>query len=198
MPLDFNKAKFIRSYNSVEQIKTKVVPQFAFIGRSNVGKSSLINAICQKKDLAKTSSVPGKTQLINFFNIDDHLFFVDLPGYGYAKVSKKKRDAFEGLISDYLKKSEQLYVVFVLVDASIPPQRIDLEFLHWCGLNEVPVSIVFTKTDKKKAAKVREHIASFIKEVSAFWNEMPLMFETSSNKKKGLDDLQNWISDQFA
>lgn len=197
MPLDFNKAKFIRSYNSVEQIKTKVVPQFAFIGRSNVGKSSLINALCQKKDLAKTSSVPGKTQLLNFFQIDERLHFVDLPGYGYAKVSKKKRETFEGLISDYLKKSEQLYVVFVLVDASIPPQRIDLEFLHWCGLNEVPVSVVFTKTDKKKANKVKENISSFIKELSAIWNEMPIMFETSSNKKDGLDDLKGWISDQF-
>lgn len=197
MPLDFNTAKFIRSYNSVDQIKNKAIPHFAFIGRSNVGKSSLINALCGIKDLAKTSSVPGKTQLINAFGVGDHLQLIDLPGYGYAKVSKKKREVFEGLISDYLCKSEQLYIVFVLVDASIPPQKIDLEFLHWCGLNEVPVGIVFTKTDKKKANKVKENVADFIREISAFWNELPVIFETSSTKKKGLDELAEWIEDQF-
>lgn len=194
MTMEFNKAKFLRSYSSVTQIKNDKIAQFAFIGRSNVGKSSLINALCSKKDMAKTSSVPGKTQLINFFTIEDGVHLVDLPGYGYAKVSKKKREDFEGLISDYLMKSENLFVVFVLVDASIPPQQIDLDFINWCGMNRIPVSVVFTKMDKKKPNQVSKNINQFQVELSQIWDEMPLLFETSSNKKKGIEELQEWIS----
>ncbi len=193
MPMDFNKAKFYKSFGSVDQIKNNHLPEFAFIGRSNVGKSSLINALCEQKKLAKTSSNPGKTQLINFFEVEERLFLVDLPGYGYAKVSKSKRELFEGIISDYLVKSSNLFVVFVLVDASIPPQNIDLDFINWCGQFKVPISVVFTKTDKRKAKQIQKNTDDFIRAVSLNWAELPLFFETSSNKKEGLDNLVNWI-----
>ena len=198
MPLEFNKAKFIRSYGSVEQIKNKGKAEFAFIGRSNVGKSSLINALCSKKNLAKTSSVPGKTQLINFFEVEDALYLVDLPGYGYAKVSKKLREQFEGIIAEYLVKSPNLFVVFVLIDASIPPQKIDLDFINWCGKFKVPISIVFTKTDKKKSKQVEQNISKFEQALSLSWAEMPTEFLTSSTKKEGLDSLQNWIEESIS
>ncbi|HCD68540.1 MAG TPA: YihA family ribosome biogenesis GTP-binding protein, partial [Bacteroidetes bacterium] len=159
--MNFGKAKFFRSYSHVDQIKDSKTPEFAFIGRSNVGKSSLINAMTMKRDMAKTSAKPGKTQLINFFNIEHHLSLVDLPGYGYAKVSKKLREQFEGLITEYLIQSENLFIVFVLIDAAIPPQRIDLEFLEWCGSNKVPVGIVFTKTDKKKPKETEANMRAF-------------------------------------
>ncbi|MFY0644584.1 MAG: YihA family ribosome biogenesis GTP-binding protein [Bacteroidia bacterium] len=193
MPLEFKKAKFIRSYGSVEQIKNSGRAEFAFIGRSNVGKSSLINALCSNKNLAKTSSVPGKTQLINFFEVEEKIYLVDLPGYGYAKVSKKLREQFEGIISEYLIKSQNLYVVFVLVDASIPPQKIDLDFINWCGKFKVPIAVVFTKTDKKKGKQVESNISKFEQALSLSWEEIPVEFFTSSTKKEGLEEIQQWI-----
>ncbi len=196
MTLAFDKAKFIRSYSSVVQINNKIKPEFAFIGRSNVGKSSLINAIASKKDMAKTSAKPGKTQLINFFGVEEHLYLVDLPGYGYAKVSKKRREEFEGLITDYLLRSQNLFIVFVLVDAAIPPQRIDLEFLEWCGVHRVPVGVVFTKTDKRKARETEKNMNNFEKELSKYYAELPVMFETSSNTKHGVETLKQWIEEQ--
>lgn len=197
MPLDFNKAKFNRSYNSVEQIKKDHLPQFAFIGRSNVGKSSLINALCSRKDLAKTSSLPGKTQLINFFTVEDRLTLVDLPGYGYAKVSKKKREDFEGIISEYLLKSENLFIVFVLIDGSIPPQKIDMDFINWCGFHRVPLGLIFTKIDKKKPKQVKKNIEDFMAELERSWEHIPIYFQTSSNKKTGLEDLKEWIEESI-
>jgi GTP-binding protein len=197
MTLDFDKAKFIRSYSSVHQINNKGFPEFAFIGRSNVGKSSLINALAKKKDMAKTSAKPGKTQLINFFDVQSHLFLVDLPGYGYAKVSKKQREEFEGLITDYLLRSQNLYIVFVLVDAAIPPQRIDLEFLEWCGVHRVPVGIAFTKTDKRKAKETEKNMAAFEQALSKYFADLPVIFETSSNTKNGIETLKNWIEEQI-
>ncbi|MBR9860910.1 YihA family ribosome biogenesis GTP-binding protein [bacterium] len=197
MPLQFNKAKFTKSYSNTEEITNKAVPQFAFIGRSNVGKSSLINAITERKDLAKTSSVPGKTQLLNFFRVDDQLFLVDLPGYGYAKVSKKKREVFEGLISDYILKSEHLFVLFILIDAAIPPQQIDMDFVNWCGFHRVPIALIFTKTDKKKAKQTEKNINDFQMELSQAWDDMPLMFQTSSKTKAGIEEIQTWIEAQI-
>ena len=197
MPMDFNKAKFIRSYSDARQIKASGLPEFAFIGRSNVGKSSLINALCNRKDLAKTSSVPGKTQLINFFGVGDRIHLVDLPGYGYAKVSKKKREDFEGIISDYLLKSPNLYIVFVLIDASIPPQRIDLDFIQWCGFHRVPIGIVFTKTDKKKGKQVPQNRDALLAHIGQNWEELPIYFETSATKKQGMEELIHWIDTQL-
>ena len=194
MTLDFEKAKFIRSYSSVHQIIDKGKAEFAFIGRSNVGKSSLINSVTGKKDMAKTSSKPGKTQLINFFGVEHYLNLVDLPGYGYAKVSKKLREDFEGLITEYLLHSKNLYLVFVLVDASIPPQRIDLEFLEWCGVHRVPLGIIFTKTDKKKGKGVEKNMSAFEAELSKYFEELPVTFETSSKSNRGIDTLKEWIT----
>ncbi len=194
--MDFSKAMFDRSYGSVHQITNNTKPQFAFIGRSNVGKSSLINALTSKKDMAKTSSKPGKTQLINFFDVEGLVNLVDLPGYGYAKVSKKLREQFEGLITEYLLHSESLFIVFVLIDAAIPPQKIDLEFLEWCGVHRVPVGIVFTKTDKKKPKQTEANMAAFEKELTKYFVELPVTFETSANTKRGVEVLGEWISEQ--
>ena len=193
----FSKATFLRSYSGVGQIKEATVPEFAFIGRSNVGKSSLINALTSKKDMAKTSSKPGKTQLINFFTIEDRVHLVDLPGYGYAKVSKKLREEFEGLITEYLLGSEGLFIVFVLIDAAIPPQRIDLEFIAWCGEHRVPIGIVFTKTDKKKPKQTEAHMTAFETEIGQFFEELPVIFETSANSKHGIKELGDWINEQM-
>ncbi|MEY2924282.1 MAG: hypothetical protein RLZZ337_830 [Bacteroidota bacterium] len=193
--MDFSKARFLQSYSSVHQIKNSVKPEFAFIGRSNVGKSSLINAVVSKKDMAKTSAKPGKTQLINFFGVEDQAIFVDLPGYGYAKVSKKQREEFEGLITEYLLHSQNLYIVFVLIDAAIPPQRIDLEFLEWCGVHRVPVGVVFTKTDKRKPKETEKNMRAFETELAKYYEQLPVIFETSSNTKYGMEALQNWIAE---
>jgi GTP-binding protein len=194
--VNFGKAKFFRSYSHVDQIKDSKTPEFAFIGRSNVGKSSLINAMTMKRDMAKTSAKPGKTQLINFFNIEHHLSLVDLPGYGYAKVSKKLREQFEGLITEYLIQSENLFIVFVLIDAAIPPQRIDLEFLEWCGSNQVPVGIVFTKTDKKKPKETEANMRAFEAQLDLYFEELPVTFETSASTKHGVETLGAWIAEQ--
>jgi len=195
--VNFGKAKFLRSYGAVQQIVDSTTPEFAFIGRSNVGKSSLINALTMKKDMAKTSAKPGKTQLINFFNIENHVSLVDLPGYGYAKVSKKLREEFEGLITDYLLRSQNLFIVFVLIDAAIPPQRIDLEFMEWCGVHRVPVGIVFTKTDKKKPKVTEANMKAFEEQLVKYFAELPVTFETSANTKRGVETLGNWIAEQI-
>ena len=195
--VNFGKAKFKRSYSAVQQITDSKTPEFAFIGRSNVGKSSLINALTMKKDMAKTSAKPGKTKLINFFDIEHHVSLVDLPGYGYAKVSKKLREEFEGLITDYLLRSENLFIVFVLIDSAIPPQRIDLEFLEWCGVHRVPVGIIFTKTDKKKRKQTEKNMTDFETELSKYFAELPVVFETSANTKRGVETLGEWITEQI-
>lgn len=194
--MDFNRAHFIRSYGSVHDIKNKQLPEFAFIGRSNVGKSSLINALTERKDLAKTSSKPGKTQSINHFNVENRLYLSDLPGYGYAKVSKKLREQFEGLITEYILRSETLYIVFVLIDAAIPPQQIDIDFLNWCGFHRVPVGVVFTKTDKRKPKDTEKNMQVFESELARNWEDMPVIFETSSTTNHGIEVLKNWIVEQ--
>lgn len=194
--MDFKRAKFVKSYGSVHQIKNSHIPEFAFIGRSNVGKSSLINALVERNSLAKTSSKPGKTQSINHFSIEDRIFLTDLPGYGYAKVSKKLREQFEGLITEYLLESELLFIVFVLIDAAIPPQQIDLDFINWCGTHRVPVGLVFTKTDKRKPKQTEKNMLAFEAELSKTWEDLPITFETSSTTKRGIDVLRNWITEQ--
>jgi GTP-binding protein len=170
-------------------------PEYAFIGRSNVGKSSLINMLMQRKDLAKTSGTPGKTQLINHFTINDSWYLVDLPGYGYAKVPKGHRNAFEKMISDYLLTRPNLVNVFVLIDSRLSPQKIDLEFMEWLGESELPFSMVFTKLDKLKKMEREKNIDSYNQKMLEAWHELPVQFSTSSTIGAGRDDLLAYIDE---
>lgn len=168
-------------------------PEFAFIGRSNVGKSSLINMLTGQKKLAKTSSTPGKTQLINHFDINNEWYLVDLPGYGFAKVSKSKRATFEQFISDYLLERPTLVNTFVLLDSRLEPQKIDLEFMNWCGEKGIPFSMVFTKIDKLSSSALQKNLAAYRKEMLKYWEELPPVFTTSSESSFGKEKLLNYI-----
>lgn len=183
-------SKFLKSFTAWKDMPLDKRPEFAFIGRSNVGKSSLINMLCNRKELAKTSSVPGKTQLINRFLINEAWCIVDLPGYGFAKVNSKKKARFGEMIAEYLLNREQLLQVMVLVDLRIPPQAIDQEFMQWCGENSIPFMIVFTKADKLSAAQLEmsiEHQKAALHQNG--WEELPPMLVTSSRKRSGKDEL---------
>ena len=168
-------------------------PEYAFIGRSNVGKSSLINMLTGVKGLAKTSGRPGKTQLINHFLINNEWYLVDLPGYGYAKRSKKEIEKLDQMIRGYILQREQLVNVFVLVDIRLEAQKIDLEFIEWLGLSSVPFSIVFTKADKLSAAKVSASVEAYKKVLLETWEELPPMFVTSAEKRQGRDEVLDYI-----
>lgn len=172
-----------------------VLPEYAFIGRSNVGKSSLINMLCQRKSLAKVSSTPGKTQLINHFLINDNWYLADLPGYGYAKVSKVKRTKFHNFTLDYLRNRENLMCTFVLVDSRIKPQTIDLEFFEFCGTKKIPFVIVFTKFDKLKKTEKEKNIALYQEKLLESWNALPPMFFTSAVKGTGRDEILDFIAE---
>lgn len=167
--------------------------EYAFIGRSNVGKSSLINMLCNHKGLAKTSATPGKTLLINHFIINDEWYLVDLPGYGYAKRSKTERQKLEQMISSYILQREQLVNVFVLIDIRLEPQQIDLEFIDWLGSSQIPFSIVFTKADKLSTTKAKANVEKYMEKLSESWEEMPPYFITSSEKKTGRDEVLDYI-----
>ncbi len=168
-------------------------PEYAFIGRSNVGKSSLINMLTNHKGLAKTSATPGKTLLINHFIINNEWYLVDLPGYGFAKRSKKEVQKLEQMISGYILQREQLVNVFLLVDVRLEPQKIDLEFIQWLGDSSVPFAIVFTKADKLSASKVSQNVEAYKKVLSETWEELPPIFVTSSDKKQGRDEVLDYI-----
>ncbi|MCV9387714.1 ribosome biogenesis GTP-binding protein YihA/YsxC [Reichenbachiella ulvae] len=168
-------------------------PEYAFIGRSNVGKSSLINMLTNKTSLAKTSGKPGKTQLINHFLINDHWYLVDLPGYGWAQVSKKLKEDWQKMTQQYLTKRENLVNVFVLIDSRIPPQAIDLEFIHWMGENGIPFSIIFTKADKPGSKKILSNISTFKNELKKNWDELPPNFVSSSAQKVGQKEILDYI-----
>ena len=168
-------------------------PEYAFIGRSNVGKSSLINMLTGVKGLAKTSGRPGKTQLINHFLINNEWYLVDLPGYGYARTSKSSRSQWSTMMRDYFLHREELTNVFVLIDSRIPPQRIDLEFINFLGTNGVPLAIVFTKTDKEKQREVMANVKAMKQSLSEMWDELPTMFLTSSLTGYGRDSLLDSI-----
>ena len=187
------KATFVGSFNNETECPKVEIPEFAFIGRSNVGKSSLINLVTNRKDLAKTSQTPGKTQKLNFFLIDDTWHLVDLPGYGYAKVSKTMRSDFEKMIQYYFKNREQLYCTFLLIDASISPQKMDIEFANWLGQHQVPFVIVFTKVDKAKALEIKKNIDKFNGELLQTWTTLPQSFKTSSERKIGQRELMDFI-----
>jgi GTP-binding protein len=191
--MEINEAKFVVSNSDYKLCPKSELIEIAFIGRSNVGKSSLINMLCNNKKLAKTSSTPGKTQLINHFLISDSWHLVDLPGYGYAKVSKKMRAEFHKMINDYLEKREQLVNTFVLIDSRIKPQQIDIDFLCHLGEQGIPFSIIFTKCDKLKAREVEKNVAAFEDKMFQFWEELPPMFQTSAEKKDGKKEVLSYI-----
>ncbi|MCS6822327.1 MAG: ribosome biogenesis GTP-binding protein YihA/YsxC [Microscillaceae bacterium] len=187
------KAVFVKSSKSIRQCPPADKPEFAFIGRSNVGKSSLINRLTNHKGLAKTSQTPGKTQLINHFLIDDSWFLVDLPGYGYAKVGKEQRTEFENMIKTYLAYRSNLYCVLVLIDSRLEPQKNDLTFLEWLGTNQIPFVIVFTKADKNSKTKLQHNIELFKQKLSETWEELPQMFITSSETGEGCEELGQFL-----
>ncbi len=191
--MKIKSAVFAISNTDYKKCPTGNLPEYAFIGRSNVGKSSLINMLTDQKKLAKTSGKPGKTQLINHFLINEEWYIVDLPGYGYAKVSKSAREKFEKFISDYLTKREQLLNVFVLLDSRLEPQQIDLEFMNWCGEKEIPFAMVFTKIDKLSSSALQKNMAKYKKEMLKYWEELPPVFTTSSESGFGKEKLLNYI-----
>lgn len=192
--MKIRSAIFVMSNSDVARCPKDAIPEYAFIGRSNVGKSSLINMLTGKKSLAKTSGKPGKTQLINHFKINDNWFLVDLPGYGYARVSKRDKKVFQKYITDYFSKRRQLLSAFVLIDIRHEPQEIDLRFMEWLGTNQIPFSIVFTKADKLEPAVRETKVQSYLKVLTdGAWEEPPNYFITSSTKKTGGDALLNYI-----
>ena len=186
-------AEFIMSNSNVMKAHKDRIPEYAFIGRSNVGKSSLINMLMERKDLAKISGKPGKTQLINHFKINEEWFLVDLPGYGYAKVSKKKRTIFQFFIENYFKEREQLVCTFVLIDSRHDPQKIDLEFMKFLGENQIPFCIVFTKADKLGSSKLNKQITSYKKKLLNTWETIPTSFITSSSNGLGRKEFLDFI-----
>ncbi len=193
--MDIKKAEFIKSSTQMEELLPADLPEYAFVGRSNVGKSSLINRLCNRKNLAKTSGTPGKTQLINHFLINENWYLVDLPGYGYAKVSKTLRQQFSDMIYDYLTLRENLMNTYVLVDIRIKPQAIDLEFLEFLGTQELPFTIVFTKIDKLNSTKLEKNIFTFEQTLLHTWDSFPPMIATSAVTGMGTQDLLDQIEE---
>ncbi|MGL6126142.1 YihA family ribosome biogenesis GTP-binding protein [Chryseobacterium artocarpi] len=186
-------AEFVKSSGKWQECPEPNIPEYAFIGRSNVGKSSLINAMMNHKDLAKTSQTPGKTQLINHFLVNENWYLTDLPGYGYAKVSKVQRKDFEKLITNYILNRRNLVNLFVLVDVRHKPQAIDLDFMQWCGESGVPFSIVFTKADKLKPNAVIKNVEDYKLEMHKTWEDLPELYITSAEKKEGGDLILDFI-----
>jgi GTP-binding protein len=188
-------ATFICSNTKVSALPAPNMPEYAFIGRSNVGKSSLINMLVNQHGLAKTSQRPGKTQLINHFLINEKWYIVDLPGYGYAKVSKSSRENWEKFIRNYITKRESLQCVFVLIDSRLEPQKIDLEFCCWMGEIQIPFALLFTKADKQSAAKTDKNVASFKKALKGWFEEIPPYMVTSAEKGQGKDEVLQFIEE---
>ena len=187
-------AEFVKSSGKWQDCPEPNLLEYAFIGRSNVGKSSLINAMLNHKDLAKTSQTPGKTQLINHFIINESWYLTDLPGYGYARVSKSMRRDFEKIITNYILNRKNLVNLFVLVDVRHTPQKIDIEFIEWCGENGVPFSIVFTKSDKLKPNTIITNVEDYKTELLKTWEDLPEIYVTSAEKKLGGDEILKFIS----
>ena len=188
-----NKAVFKCSSEKISQVPKDSLPDIAFIGRSNVGKSSLINMLTKHKGLAKVSATPGKTRLINHFTINDSWYLVDLPGYGYARTGKSTRGAFAKIITDYIFKCEKMHFLFVLVDSRLEPQKIDLEFIEQLGMNGVPFGIIFTKADKLSKTQLQRSVAAYQQTLSEQWEELPPMFTSSSEKGTGRDEIVGYI-----
>lgn len=191
--MQIKSAEFLTSNSKVEKCPKDLLPEYAFIGRSNVGKSSLINMLMNRKNLAKTSGKPGKTQLINHFLINKNWYLVDLPGYGYARVSKSTKKTFQKFITDYFQNRTQMVLAFVLVDSRHEPQPIDMQFMEWMATNGVPFNIIFTKADKLKPHVLEKNIEGYKTEMLKTWEEMPPYFVTSATSSQGKDEVLNYI-----
>ncbi|MCZ4319496.1 ribosome biogenesis GTP-binding protein YihA/YsxC [Aequorivita viscosa] len=192
--MHIKSAEFLMSNSDVAKCPKDRLPEYAFIGRSNVGKSSLINMLMQRKSLAKTSGRPGKTQLINHFIINKNWYLVDLPGYGYARVSKTSKKIFQKFITNYFEKREQMVLAFVLIDCRLEPQPIDLEFTEWMGESGIPFNIIFTKADKLKPKALERNVAAYTEKMLETWEEMPPFFITSASDATGRDEVLNYIN----
>lgn len=193
--MKITSAAFNCSAPDLQSCPEVALPEFAFIGRSNVGKSSLLNALTGRKDLAKVSKTPGHTKMINFFTINNRWRLVDLPGYGFAQVARENKAKFNRAVNDYLVNRENLMGVFVLIDSRHPPQKIDLEFVHWLGTKSVPIVLVFTKIDKSKQGRVQKNIELFKESILEAFDELPEIFTCSSITKSGLTELLGVIDD---
>lgn len=193
--MKIDSAEFLKSSSKLEECPETQKPEYAFIGRSNVGKSSLINMLTGRNKLAKTSSTPGKTQLINHFEINKKWYLVDLPGYGWAQVSKTSKEKWKKMTEKYLIERENLACVFVLVDSRHEPQKVDVSFIEWLGHEEIPFCIIFTKADKLGKTKQESNIASYKKEMLKTWEELPATFLTSSVDKLGKNELLSFIDE---
>ena len=188
-------AEFVISNSRVEKCPTTGLPEYAFIGRSNVGKSSLINMLTARKGLAMTSQKPGKTQLINHFIINDAWYLVDLPGYGYARLGKDSRDSLRRMIEDYVLERKELVLLFVLLDCRHDPQKIDLEFIQWLGEEGVPFALVFTKADKLSKGRLAANVETYKAKLHEEWEELPPIFVTSAEERMGRDELLGYIEE---
>lgn len=192
--MKIKSAEFVMSNSDVAKCPKEPIPEYAFIGRSNVGKSSLINMLTERKSLAKTSGRPGKTQLINHFKINDNWFLVDLPGYGYAKVSKRDKNIFQKYITHYFLQREQLVCSFILIDIRHEPQKVDMEFMEWMGENGIPFAIIFTKADKLKPKALERSAKTYIDQMlQGSWEEAPYYLITSSSKNIGREEVLDYI-----
>ena len=191
--MEITSAEFVISNTDVKKCPQGRLPEYAFIGRSNVGKSSLINMLTRRKGLAMTSATPGKTLLINHFLINKEWYIVDLPGYGYAKRGKKAQAQIKRIIESYILQREQMTCLFVLVDSRLKPQNIDLSFIEWLGENGIPFAIIFTKADKMKANALNNNIAQYLQQLHEQWEELPPHFITSSENRLGREELLNYI-----
>ena len=193
--MEIKEAQFVMSNTEVRKCPAPDRPEYAFIGRSNVGKSSLINMLTNKKSLAKTSGKPGKTRLINHFLIDKEWYLVDLPGYGYAQVPKAERLKWETMLRNYILKRENLYCLFVLIDSRHPAQQVDLDFMEWLGVSQIPFNIVFTKTDKLKPDELKENLKAYEEKMFETWEQMPGYFVSSTTTGVGKEEILTFIEE---
>lgn len=191
--MEITSAEFVISNTDVKKCPAGIFPEYAFIGRSNVGKSSLINMLTARKGLAMTSATPGKTMLINHFLINQSWYLVDLPGYGYARRGQKGKDQIRTIIEDYILEREQMTNLFVLIDSRLEPQKIDLEFMEWLGENGIPFSIIFTKADKLKGGRLKMNINAYLRELGKQWEELPPYFVSSSEDRTGRTEILDYI-----
>ena len=193
--MEISDVTYVGSYPRESKSPSQWLPEYAFIGRSNVGKSSLINMLLDRKDLARVSGKPGKTQMLNFYRIDDYWTICDLPGYGYAKLSKKHRDSMKKMVDTYLLKRKQLQCACVLIDSNIPPQQIDIDFVNWLGAEGIPFVLIFTKADRIKDPKLEKNIEEVKNKLLEYWESLPQIFVSSSKDSRGREEILQFIQE---